>query len=171
MTLRALLVSLRDQHETDRRLEQEKSDRRAAWIAAYEEVVSAFSIALEPLVSEGLLTLREARQELIHPAWGDYQASILTFEAPGKRAELRPVNEVYPGYAGQALLVRLQEGKSARGVTLYLFASESGPRRWQLRLSDLQGIFAPDVATRPDVVFAPMDVALIHATLEKVLTN
>ena len=171
MALRDLLLSLRDQHEAERRLEREKTERRAAWTAAYSGVVSAFSAALEPLAAEGLLSITAEKQVAKHPIWGDFQASILMFEASGKRAELRPVSEAHPGYAGQALLIREQEGRRAREIKLYLFASDFGPSEWQLRVLDLQGIFTTDVVSRPDLVFAPVDRELIEAALEKVLSS
>ena len=171
MSLRDLLVSLRDQHDAERRLEQQKSDRRTVWEAAYEQVASAFSVALAPFVAEGLLEVENVKQALVHPDWGECAASVLTFEASGKRAELRPVNELCPGYVGQARLVRSQVGKRSREVTLYLFASASAPAGWQFRLSDLQGVYMTDVVSRADTVFAPMTDELIQAALEKVLAN
>ncbi len=171
MSLRDLLLSLREQNEAERRLQQERSHRRAAWIAAYDEIVAAFAAALDPLAREGLLTVQGVKQEVRHAAWGDYEATVLTIEAPGKRAELRPVNEIHPGYAAQALLVRHQEGKRPREVNLYLFASETAPKGWQVRVSDLRGIFTTDVVVRSDTVFADVDVEVIHAALEKVLAN
>lgn len=149
MALRDLLLNLREQHEAERRLELEKTERRSAWMLAYEGVVSEFSAALEPLVAEGLLRVTVEKQGARHPIWGDFEASALTFAAPGKRAELRPVSEAHPGYAGQALLVRHQEGRRSREVKLYLFAPGSGPSGWQVRLSDLQGIFTTDLVNRP----------------------
>lgn len=171
MALRDLLLGLRDQHEAERRLEREKTEKRAAWTAAYDRVVSAFSVALQPLVAEGLLFIRTEERGARHPIWGEFEAGVLTFEAPGKRAELRPVSEAHPGYAGQALLIREQEGRRSREVRLYLFAPESGPSGWQVRLSDLQGIFTTDLVSRPEAVFAPVDRELIEAALEKVLAN